>query len=146
MRWKILSHISNTRKQNACNLTSPPPKKTPNKTGFNLKLVQSEVIRCISVCRHTLPDVEVLYVDILVGGRLPLAPEQKTLLRRGLCSEEEEEEQGKTEEGKGGRRWKNRGGKRTSTSNRMQFLSGTIKLKRTRKKSSHDKCLKSIQT
>lgn len=48
--------------------------------------------------------MEVLYVDILVGGRLPLAPEQKTLLRRGLCSEEEEEEQGKTEEGKAGRR------------------------------------------
>lgn len=27
MRWKILSHISITMKQNPCNLTSPPPKK-----------------------------------------------------------------------------------------------------------------------
>lgn len=31
------------------------------------------------------PDVEVLHVDVLVGRRLPLAPQQQPLLGRGLC-------------------------------------------------------------
>ena len=31
------------------------------------------------------PDVEVLHVDVPVGGGLPLAPQQQTLLSRGLC-------------------------------------------------------------
>lgn len=31
------------------------------------------------------PDVEVLHVDVPVGGSLPLAPQQQTLLGRGLC-------------------------------------------------------------
>jgi len=30
------------------------------------------------------PDVEVLHVDVPVGGGLPLAPQQQTLLSRGL--------------------------------------------------------------
>lgn len=30
------------------------------------------------------PDVEVLHVDVPVGGSLPLAPQQQTLLSRGL--------------------------------------------------------------
>lgn len=45
-------------------------------------------LRCVSVCMHVLPNVEVLYVDILVGSRLPLAPKEKTLLCRGLCTDE----------------------------------------------------------
>lgn len=44
---------------------------------------------CVCVC--VLPNVEVLHVDILVGSGLPLAPQKKTLLRRGLCNEEEDE-------------------------------------------------------
>lgn len=31
------------------------------------------------------PDVEVLHVDVLVWGRLSLAPEEKPFLGRGLC-------------------------------------------------------------
>lgn len=31
------------------------------------------------------PDVEVLHIDVLVRGRLPLAPEEEPLLGRGLC-------------------------------------------------------------
>lgn len=30
------------------------------------------------------PDVEVLHIDIPVGGSLPLTPQQQTLLSRGL--------------------------------------------------------------
>lgn len=30
------------------------------------------------------PNVEVLYIDVPVGGSLPLAPQQQTLLSRGL--------------------------------------------------------------
>ena len=33
------------------------------------------------------PDVEVLHVDVPVGGSLPLAPQQQTLLGRGLCEQ-----------------------------------------------------------
>jgi len=32
-----------------------------------------------------LPDVEVLYINILVGGRFPLAPQQQALFGRHLC-------------------------------------------------------------
>lgn len=42
--------------------------------------------------QHALPNVEVLHIDILVGSGLPLAPQEKTLLRRGLCREEAEKE------------------------------------------------------
>lgn len=52
----------------------------------------------VRVLMCALPDVEVLHVDVLVGSGLPLAPQEKTLLRRGLCSEEEEEEQRRREE------------------------------------------------
>lgn len=30
------------------------------------------------------PDVEVLHIDVPVGGSLPLTPQQQTLLSRGL--------------------------------------------------------------
>ncbi len=33
----------------------------------------------------TSPDVEVLHVDVPVGGRLPLTPQQQTLFSRRLC-------------------------------------------------------------
>lgn len=65
---------------NQTNAVGIPPIKKKKKRLLNVKLVQADVIGCSSVCRHTLPDVEVLHVDILVGSRLPLAPEQKTLL------------------------------------------------------------------
>lgn len=51
-------------------------------------------LRCASVCMHALPNVEVLYIDILVGSCLPLAPKEKTLLCRGLCSEEKRRKKG----------------------------------------------------
>lgn len=38
-----------------------------------------------------LPHVEVLHIDILVGSGLPLAPQEKTLLGRGLCKQDVEE-------------------------------------------------------
>lgn len=37
------------------------------------------------------PNVEVLYIDVPVGGSLPLAPQQQTLLSRGLWKSWEEE-------------------------------------------------------
>jgi hypothetical protein len=48
-----------------------------------------------------LPDVEVLDIDVLVGSRLPLAPQQKTLLRRGLCRQRGMEERKEREKGGG---------------------------------------------
>lgn len=50
---------------------------------------EAEINTCV---QHVLPNVEVLHVDILVGSGLPLAPQEKTLLRRGLCGEEAETE------------------------------------------------------
>lgn len=41
-----------------------------------------------------IPDVKVLYVHVLVGRRLPLAPEQEALLGRGLCGGEGKDEEG----------------------------------------------------
>lgn len=43
----------------------------------------SFVLSCFSI-----PDVKVLDVDVLVGRRLPLAPQQQALLGRGLCGAE----------------------------------------------------------
>lgn len=37
-----------------------------------------------------IPDVKVLDVDILVGRRFPLAPQQQALLCRGLCGAQRE--------------------------------------------------------
>lgn len=51
------------------------------------------------MCVCVLPDVEVLHIDILVGSGLPLAPQKKTLLRRGLCNEEEEDKEKKRRRG-----------------------------------------------
>ena len=59
---------------------------------------------CVCVCMR-LPDVEVLDIDVLVGGGLPLAPQQKTLLSRGLCRERETEERKGREKGRGEKRW-----------------------------------------
>lgn len=46
-----------------------------------------------------LPDVEVLHIDIPVGGSLPLAPQQQTLLSRGLCKTGEGDEEMMEERG-----------------------------------------------
>lgn len=51
---------------------------------------------CMCVCGCcVLPNVEVLHIDILVGSGLPLAPQEKTLLCRGLCREQVEEKKHK---------------------------------------------------
>lgn len=47
----------------------------------------SPTLECMCV-QHVLPNVEVLHIDILVGSGLPLAPQEKTLLCRGLCRDE----------------------------------------------------------
>lgn len=72
---------------------------------------------CTVTCQS--PDVEVLYVDVLVGSRLPLAPQQKTLLSRGLCRE-------------GGRGKKNRE-IRLSNVNRNQILQSNHETKHVHK-------------
>lgn len=54
------------------------------------KKLNVKIICCSSLVRPQYgvvdpPDVEVLHIDIPVGGSLPLAPEQQTLLGRSLC-------------------------------------------------------------
>ena len=71
------------------------------------KCVFSLLWKCLCVCVFNLmwkcvclPDVEVLDIDVLVGCRLPLAPQQKTLLRRGLCRQRGMEERKEGERGR----------------------------------------------
>ena len=51
--------------------------------------------------RH-LPHVEVLYIDIVVGSCLSLAPQEKTFLCRQFCWEGRRERGGEGERGRGG--------------------------------------------
>lgn len=54
---------------------------------WKVKLRSTVEHMCVQLA---LPNVEVLHIDILVGSGLPLAPQEKTLLCRGLCREEAE--------------------------------------------------------
>lgn len=53
-----------------------------NNSSDTLKMEFSPTLKA-----NVLPNVEVLHIDILVGSGLPLAPQEETLLRRGLCNE-----------------------------------------------------------
>ena len=61
--------------------------------GQHVRSREAERERCGPGCfGRRSPDVEVLHVDVLVRGRLSLAPEKEPFLGRGLCKTHEDGE------------------------------------------------------